>query len=110
MSDPFLGEIRIVGFPYAPRGYAQCQGQRMPIAQNAALFSLLGTCYGGDGQHDFALPDLRGRMPLGIGLAPGRSNLQLGTVTHGESGPGEPRQGLALNFVIALEGVFPSRG
>lgn len=108
MSDPFLGEIRIVGFPYAPRGYAQCLGQRVPIAQNAALFSLLGTYYGGDGQTDFALPDLRGRAPTGIGLAPGRSQTALGeAVSLGTAG--ERPNGLGLNFVIALEGVTAPR-
>lgn len=113
MSEPFLGEIRIVGFPYAPRGYAQCQGQRMPIAQNAALFSLLGVCYGGDGQNDFALPDLRGRMPIGIGQAKGRTRIQPGDTVETGARPDTPLtdalQGLGLNFVIAVEGTFPSR-
>jgi microcystin-dependent protein len=108
LSDPFLGEIRIVGFPYAPRGYAQCLGQRIPIAQNAALFSLLGTYYGGDGQQDFALPDLRGRAPVGSGQTPGRSAVGLGeAVSLGEAGDG--RNGLGLNFVIALEGITAPR-
>lgn len=113
MSDPFLGEIRIVGFPYAPRGYAQCQGQRVPIAQNAALFSLLGTCYGGDGQSDFALPDLRGRAPMGLGAAPGRPRIDLGEAAAlaapGADAAAALRNGLGLNFVIAVEGAFPSR-
>ena len=108
MSEPFLGEIRIVGFPYAPRGYAQCQGQRVPIAQNAALFSLLGVYYGGDGQTDFALPDLRGRAPMGIGPVPGRSPVALGDVTSTPAA-GERPTGVGLNFVIALAGIFPSR-
>ena len=62
--EPFLGEIKMVGFNFAPRGYAMCQGQLMPIAQNTALFSLLGTMYGGNGQTTFGLPDMRGRIPL----------------------------------------------
>src|SRR5512133_3614628 len=65
MSDsPFLGEIRIVSFNFAPRNWAQCNGQLLPINQNQALFSLLGTTYGGNGQTTFALPDLRGRVPI----------------------------------------------
>ena len=63
MSEPFLAEIRIVGFNFAPRGWALCDGQLMPIAQNQSLYSLLGMTYGGDGRTDFALPDLRGRIP-----------------------------------------------
>jgi microcystin-dependent protein len=64
MSDPFLAEIRLMSFGFAPRGWAQCNGQILPINQNQALFSLLGTTYGGDGRVNFALPDLRGRVPL----------------------------------------------
>jgi microcystin-dependent protein len=65
MSEPFLGEIRMVAFAYAPRGWATCDGQILPIAQNQALFSLLGTTYGGDGRVTFALPNMRQRAPLG---------------------------------------------
>jgi microcystin-dependent protein len=64
MADPFLGEIRQAAFAYAPKGWALCNGQLLPINQNQALFSLLGTQYGGDGIRTFALPDLRGRSPL----------------------------------------------
>ena len=64
MSEPFLAEIRIVGFNFAPRGWAFCDGQILPINQNQSLYSLLGTTYGGDGRTSFALPDLRGRTPL----------------------------------------------
>jgi microcystin-dependent protein len=64
MSEPFMSEIRIFSFGFAPQGWAQCNGQLMPINQNQALFSLLGTTYGGDGQVNFALPNLRGRVPL----------------------------------------------
>ncbi|MBN1668460.1 MAG: phage tail protein [Anaerolineales bacterium] len=67
MSEPFLAEIRVFGFTFAPRGWAQCNGQILPINQNQALFSLLGTTYGGDGRTTFALPDLRGRTPLHVG-------------------------------------------
>jgi len=65
--EPFLGEIRMVSFNYAPRGWALCNGQLLPINQNQALFSLLGTTFGGDGRVNFALPDLRGRVPIHAG-------------------------------------------
>ena len=64
MAEPFLSEIRIMSFAFAPKGWAQCNGQLLPINQNQALFSLLGTTYGGDGRVNFALPDLRGRTPM----------------------------------------------
>src|SRR6266850_33956 len=67
MSNPFLSEIRIMSFGYAPRNWAQCNGQLLPINQNQALFSLLGTTFGGNGQTNFALPDLRGRTPIHVG-------------------------------------------
>lgn len=67
MAEPFLSEIRIMSFNYAPTGWAMCNGQFMPINQNQALFSLLGTTYGGNGQTTFALPDLRGRVPIHMG-------------------------------------------
>ncbi len=64
MAEPFLGEVRIVGFNFAPKGWAFCNGQLLPINQNQALFALLGTTYGGDGRVNFALPNLQGRMPI----------------------------------------------
>lgn len=67
MSEPFLAEVRIVGFNFAPRGWAFCDGQILPINQNQSLYSLLGTTYGGDGRTSFALPDLRGRTPMHLG-------------------------------------------
>lgn len=67
MAEPFLSEIRIMSFSFPPRGWAQCNGQLMPINQNQALFSLLGTTFGGDGRVNFALPDLRGRTPIHAG-------------------------------------------
>ncbi|MCP4303297.1 MAG: phage tail protein [bacterium] len=66
MSEPFLAEIRMVGFNFAPRGWAFCDGQILPINQNQSLYSLLGTTYGGDGRTSFALPDLRGRTPIHV--------------------------------------------
>jgi microcystin-dependent protein len=79
--EPFIGEIMMVGFGFAPRGWALCDGQMLPIAQNTALFSLLGTTYGGDGRTTFALPDLRGRVPVHVGSGPG-----LTTKTWGQRG------------------------
>lgn len=74
MSEFFLGTIRLVAFDFAPVGWALCQGQALPIAQNPALFSLLGTYFGGDGVNNFDLPDLRGRVALGQGQGPGLSS------------------------------------
>jgi len=79
MSEPFLGEIRMFGGNFAPRGWAFCDGQLLAIAQNTALFSLLGTTYGGDGRTTFGLPDLRGRAPIHEGSGPGLSNYPLGS-------------------------------
>ncbi len=76
--DPFLGEIIMFGGNFAPRGWALCDGQLLPISQNSALFSILGTTYGGDGRTTFALPDLRGRAPMHAGSGPGLSTRQLG--------------------------------
>ncbi|MFC2015153.1 phage tail protein [Chloroflexota bacterium] len=170
MAEPFLAEIKIAGFNFAPRGFAQCDGQILPINQNQSLYSLLGTIYGGDGRTTFALPDLRGRTPIHEGASPGGSQHNLGqksgteTVVitmpemaahhHGDTGTSEPAdtdnpgesaipahaegntyrpdgavvpmaattsdtgggQGhenvqpcLVLNYVIALQGLFPSR-
>ncbi|HET8676384.1 MAG TPA: tail fiber protein [Blastocatellia bacterium] len=170
MSEPFLGMIAIYGFNFAPRGWAFCNGQILPIAQNTALFSLLGTTYGGNGQTTFALPNLQSRVPVHFGQGPGLSSYDLGqaagteTVTltgnqipahthqvnasDGDATSNKPDAGvlcqgnsynqqppplvamsasmippsgggnqpheniqpyLALNFCIALEGIFPSR-
>ena len=80
-TEPFIGEIKIFGFDFAPRSYATCQGQILSIAQNTALFSLLGTTYGGNGQTTFALPDLRGRMPIGQGTGPGLPSYTMGELS-----------------------------
>jgi microcystin-dependent protein len=168
MASPFLGEIRPVSFNFAPRGWAFCNGQILSIQQNTALFSLLGTTYGGDGVTTFALPDLRGRVPISAGQGPGLSPYtegetagvetvtlqvnQLPAHTHaikianpststspaglypavtsrliynstpdvflnpasvgftGGSQPHNNRQPyLAISFIIALQGIFPSR-
>ncbi|MBJ6760452.1 phage tail protein [Myxococcaceae bacterium JPH2] len=78
MSDPFIGEIRMFGGNFAPRGWAFCNGQLLSIAQNSALFSILGTTYGGNGVSTFGLPDLRGRSPMQWGQGPGLSPRTLG--------------------------------
>ena len=78
MGTPFLGEIRMFGGNFAPVGFAFCDGQTLAIAQNDALFALIGTTYGGDGQTTFNLPDLRGRIPVHAGQGPGLSNYVLG--------------------------------
>jgi microcystin-dependent protein len=90
MADPFISEIRIVSFGFAPRGWALCDGQLLPINQNQALFSLLGTTYGGNGQTTFALPDLRGRVPIHTG----------GNHTLGERG-GEQAHTLSISELPA---------
>ena len=78
MSEPFLGELRLFPYNFAPRGWAFCSGQIMSISQNTALFALLGTTFGGNGQTTFALPDLRGRAALSSGQGPGLSSYVLG--------------------------------
>lgn len=171
MSSPFISEIRMVGFNFAPRGWAFCNGQLMPLSQNTALFSLLGTTYGGNGTSNFALPDLQGSAPMyfgqGPGLSaysqgetsgvenvtllttempahnhniqvvgdlatssglPGTSNIAIANIPTYNAGPPtvqmqalstSPVGGslphnnmqpyLAVNFVIALQGIFPAR-
>ena len=138
-SEPFIGEIMMFGGNFPPRNWAFCDGQLLPIAQNTALFSLLGTTYGGDGRTTFALPDLRGRVPVGVGSGPGltpvswgqRSGTETNTVTvnqlashsHNLPAPANgptPNTGgsqsinnmqpyLGLYYVIALQGIYPSR-
>ena len=164
MSQPFLGEIRMTGFNFAPKGWVMCNGQTLPIQQYAALFSLIGTYYGGNGVNNFQLPNLQGRAPLHmsnsyvIGETAGEVNVtllssQMPAHTHPVSGVSttaslEPAAGnafatsaqnpfatsananmnanaltqvggnqphnnmppfLVINFVIAIEGIFPSR-
>jgi len=170
-QDPYLGEIRMFAGNFAPRGWAFCEGQLLPISQNTALFSLLGTTYGGDGRTTFALPDLRGRVPIHAAQGPGLSNRNLGEkggeethilttneipshthqlrgdslvastdmptnsaparnaggipsygdtpdidmsgaaiqFTGGGQGHNTMQPYLAVNFIIALQGIFPSR-
>jgi len=111
MADPFLAEIRIMSFEFAPQGWALCNGQLLPINQNQALFSLLGTTYGGDGQVNFALPDLRARVPVheGNGHTLGeRSGEQAHTLsisempTHTHLVQASPVPGTAVNPANAV--------
>ncbi len=84
MADPFLGEIQIYAFNFAPRGWAFCNGQTLPVAQNQALFALLGTTYGGNGTTNFLIPNLQARAPVHFGQGPGLTNYQQGQ-TGGQS-------------------------
>jgi microcystin-dependent protein len=85
MADPFVAEIRIFPFNFAPKGWAWCDGQLLPLSQNTALFSLLGTTYGGDGKSNFALPDLQGRAAMHPNQGPGLSNHFLGEAAGSET-------------------------
>lgn len=85
MADPFVAEIRIFPFNFAPKGWAWCDGQILPLSQNTALFSLLGTTYGGDGKSNFALPDLQGRTSMHPGQGPGLSLFDLGQTGGSET-------------------------
>jgi microcystin-dependent protein len=85
MSEPFIAEVRIFAGNFAPRGWAFCEGQLLPISQNTALFSLIGTTYGGDGRTTTGLPDLDGRVPMGPGNGPGLTSRRLGEKTGVET-------------------------
>jgi microcystin-dependent protein len=85
MSDPYVGEIRLFGGSFAPAGWMFCQGQLLPISENDALFTLIGTTYGGDGQSTFALPDLQGRVPIHQGQGPGLSSYTMGEMAGVEA-------------------------
>ena len=109
MSEPFIGELKTFGFNFAPRGWALCEGQLLPIAQNTALFSLLGTTFGGDGRTTFALPDLRGRYAVGVGNGPGLSSYRWGqkggAETHTLTTAQMPQHKHSLNAESALATV-----
>jgi microcystin-dependent protein len=101
MASPFLSEIRVFSFAFAPKGWAQCNGQLLPINQNQALFALLGTTYGGNGINTFALPDLRGRVSLGSG------SFNSSVVTLGQQTGADPT---APNAVQYISGITIKRG
>jgi len=133
MANPFLSEIRIVPFNFAPAGWSFANGQLLPISQNTALFSILGVTYGGNGTSNFALPNIQCRFPMHAGQGAGLSSRNLGQYGGVEYVPqqttpipGSPQSPvtaavgyvpqaqtvspfLILNFVLALQGVFPSR-
>ena len=128
LTEGFIGEIRMFGGNFAPRSWALCDGQLLPISQNSALFSILGTTYGGDGRTTFGLPDLRGRMAMHPGRGPGLTARSLGskggseTISFAEVKAGNGRGTAAgassvsnlppfqcVNYIICLTGIFPSR-
>jgi len=122
-TDPFIGQIGIAAFGFAPRGWAFCNGQLLPISQNQALFSLLGTYYGGDGQVNFALPDLRGRVPMHVGSghtlgerggeeAHTLSNAEMAQHTHVPQGSSNPPNASTPlnNFWASNTGFSPYAG
>ena len=116
-QEGFIGEVKLFAGNFAPRGWALCQGQLLAINQNQSLFSIIGTTYGGDGRTTFALPDLRGRAPLGTGSGPGLTPVSLGQKFGPNSGSRpnpqarqQNKQGsLGMNYIICLQGVYPSR-
>ncbi len=130
-QDCMIGEVKMFAGNFAPRGWATTDGQLLSISSNTALFSILGTIYGGDGRTTFGLPDLRGRSPIGEGQGPGLSNRRLGertgaeTVTARSIGittqPGSDpvdiggvpvnnmQPSLGMNYIICLQGTYPSR-
>lgn len=110
MATPFLGQIAMFGFNFPPRGWGLCNGQILPIAQNTALFSLLGTTYGGNGQTTFALPDLQGRVPLHFGQGPGLSSYALGQASGQESVTLTTAQIPAHAHTVVASGDAPSQG
>jgi microcystin-dependent protein len=133
MADPYLGEIRTFGFNFPPKGWAMCNGQLLPINQNQALFSLLGTFYGGNGINNFALPNLQGRVALGgmsnpgvaaggevsvastvatvagLTINRGLSSQVTATAQVPGTSPTNRQPSLVVNCCIALTGIFPSR-
>jgi len=107
MSDPFLGEIKMVGFNFAPRNFANCDGYLLAISSNSALYSLLGTTYGGDGRTTFALPDLRGRVPIHTGNGPGLSNRKIGMRSGSETVTLNANQ-ISAHTHLLTDGMVPT--
>jgi microcystin-dependent protein len=105
MSEPYLGEIKIISWDFAPKGWAFCNGQLLPINQNQALFAILGTTYGGNGQTNFALPDLRGRVPVHMG-----SSLVLGERTGEEAHMIIMSEMPAHNHLVLASSAAPDQG
>lgn len=111
--EGFIGQITLFAGTFAPQNWAFCEGQVLSVAQNPALFSILGANYGGDGQTNFALPDLRGRAPLQQGQGPGLPRVRLGQaedVAKPTDAGNPPQFGtLGLNYIICINGIFPPR-
>jgi microcystin-dependent protein len=107
--ETYIGQIILFAGNYAPEGWAFCHGQLLPILNNQALFSIIGTTYGGNGTTNFALPDLRGRVPIGMGQGPGLNPVTIGETgmlsTHGSGA----KVYIGLNYCIALQGLYPTR-
>lgn len=107
MSNPFVAEIRVMPYNFAPRGWARCDGQLLPISQNTALFSLIGTYYGGNGQSNFALPNLGGSFAMGQGQGPGLSDRVLGE-TAGAASVTLQAQNMPSHDHALMAGLTPS--
>lgn len=109
LVEAYIGEIRLFAGDFAPRGWAFCDGQLLPIDRNSALFALLGTMYGGNGVQTFALPDLRGRVPVHPdqnGRSPGAQRNGAGVAAGQDA---QVPSTLTVNYIICLQGVFPDR-
>jgi len=109
--DPLMASIQWVAFPFAPAGWATCDGQFLPVDQNNALFDLLGTTYGGDGIDTFALPDLRSTIAVGTGWSPSATTVlgQTGQILQPASAGVSPHGTLGMTAIVALQGIFPQQ-
>jgi microcystin-dependent protein len=117
--EPTVGQVILFAGNFAPRDWSICDGKLLPISQYQKLFSIIGTTYGGDGRSTFALPDLRGSVPIGSGSPPNGHQVNLGQKQASqtvEAAAGDSRRpvhtlpSLALNYIIAVEGIYPDRG
>ncbi|MEM7536285.1 MAG: tail fiber protein [Chloroflexota bacterium] len=117
MVEGYLGQVKLFALNFAPKDWAQCDGQELLISQHESLYSIIGTIYGGDGRKTFALPDLRGRAPVGVGESKNLPRIYEGEKRGGapvavakESEPSEVTMaGLGMTWCICLNGVFPAR-
>ena len=110
--EPFIGQVMLFAGNYAPRGWAFCEGQSLAIMDNQALFSILGTSFGGDGRVTFNLPDLRGRVPVGVNgsgsySSAGDFRSTVKAVASSDENGVDVQGGLAMRYIIALEGIYP---
>lgn len=108
-QDAMLAEVRLFAGSFAPRGWAFCDGQMLQISEYSALYSIIGTTYGGDGRTTFALPDLRGAVPVGAGFSTANNTLTPGTDVKIGKGDQNGVRGLGMHYIIATSGIFPSR-